>query len=155
MAGFISAQAIRAGVCAVLDSDPDVAVVLQKRVAFRDVGAFTTFPFLAIGHTTEPMPPQSRLEEHLVTVHLWLRPGEMASARDLVRIVRGALDRGRLRLRGVDVLKFSHEASRISLAAELEALHATVRYRLRLSRPRGAERTERPQGSQVNGTNAA
>lgn len=133
-----SGDAIRSAVYRLLDPNPDIALALQKRMAFRDVAAFTTFPFLAIGHSREQAQPHARTEEHIVTVHLWLKPGEDAVARDLMRSIRCTLDRGHLRVPGARVLRFRLERSGLRPAPELEALHATMRYRLRLSRLRGA-----------------
>ena len=129
-------DAIRGAVCTLLDGNREVAAVLKNRMAFRDIGAFTTFPFLAIGHTREHSARPPHVEEHIVTVHIWLKPGETEAARNLMRSIERALDRGPLRLPGAVVRAFRHEASNVRLAPELEALHATIRYRLKLSRPR-------------------
>lgn len=153
--GDAAGDAVRAAVCALLDGDGGLEA-LRDRMAFRDVGAFTTFPFLAIGHTRPCRGPLVRVEEHVVTVHLWLAPGETVAARHLMQTIRRVLDGGTLRLGCADVLGFSHESSGVRLAPELEALHATIQYRLRLSRKRlsgSAPARRRP--SQPNGTNPA
>ncbi|MCL4766304.1 MAG: DUF3168 domain-containing protein [Hyphomicrobiaceae bacterium] len=155
--GYAPGDAVRAAVCALIDQDRGVAAVLQDRMAFRDIGAFTTFPFLAIGHTRIRSPPSSpQVEEHAVTVHLWLEPGETAAAQRLMQVIRRALDQGSLRLGGADVLGFSHESSGVRLAPELEALHATIRYRLRLTRKRlSGSAPARRALAQPDGTNPA
>ncbi|MGE8942132.1 DUF3168 domain-containing protein [Leptospira interrogans] len=126
----ISSDAIRAAVSATLDGDPEVKTVLQNRVAFRDISAFSTFPFLAIGHAYDRADPTAHDQQHLVTVNIWLRPGEERAARKLIRILRRALDEARLAIPGAHVMAFKHERSSVRPAPELDALHATVRYRL-------------------------
>jgi len=140
MASVISDDAIRAAVCALLDSDSEAAALLHDRMAFRDVGAFTTFPFLAIGHTKVHALSPTRVEKHVVTVHLWLEPDEAETAQRLMQIIRRALESGPLQVCGADVRSFRHEASSVRLASELEALHGTVRFRLTLSRGPGTGR---------------
>lgn len=150
MASFISADMIRDAVGDLLDANCEVARVLHHRMAFRDVEAFTTFPFLAIGHTRASGDAPEPVEEHIVTVHLWLAPGETAAAEELMGSIRRALDEGPLRIQGALVRRFSHEKSSARLAPELEALHATVRYRLRISRALGRSPTrERMRGETV------
>ncbi len=140
MASIISDDAIRAAVCALLDADSEAAALLHNRMAFRDVGAFTTFPFLAIGHTKVHALSPTRVEEHIVTVHLWLQPDETEAAQRLIQTIRSALESGPLQVCGAEVRSFRHEASSVRLATELEALHGTVRFRLTLSRGPGSRR---------------
>ena len=126
----IPSDAIRAAVSATLDGDAEVKAVLQNRVAFRDISAFSTFPFLAIGHAYDRERSTTHDQHHLVTVNIWLRPGEERIARKLTRILRRALDEARLAIPGANVVAFKHERSSVRPAPELDALHATVRYRL-------------------------
>jgi hypothetical protein len=126
----ISSDAIRAAVSSALDGDPEVKTVLQNRVAFRDISAFSTFPFLAIGHAYDRGRSTTHDQHHLVTVNIWLRPSEERTARKLTRILRRALDEAWLAIPGVNVVAFRHERSSVRPAPELDALHATVRYRL-------------------------
>lgn len=151
MASITSDDAIRVAVSALLDANREVAAVLNGRMAFRDIGAFTTFPFLAIGHTREHAPSSSHVETHIVTVHLWLRPGEAETAQELMQTIQRALEHDPLRIPGAIVRSFRHEASSVRLAPELDALHATLRYRLKLSRKRRSGQASEPR----QGTNAA
>lgn len=121
---------IKSAVYGALDADSEVNSVLHDRVAFRDISAFSTFPFLAIGHTldrTQSHPPE---EQHLITVNVWLRPSEERAGRQLMRILRRALDDARLNIPNADIAALKHERSSLMPAPELEALHATVQYRL-------------------------
>lgn len=145
MASTSPLNAIRAAICGVLDSSSDLAEALRGRMAFRDVRAFTTFPFLAIGFTRNEAGPESHIREHTVTVHLWLSPGESEAAQALMDSIREALDRGPLLIEDAQVASFRFERSGVRLASELDALHATVCYRLRLSgmhRPASVEAAE-------------
>ncbi len=128
----ISSDAIRSAVSAALDADTEVKTVLEHRVAFRDISAFSSFPFLAIGHSYDRPQSTAREQQHLITVNIWLRPGEERKARKLTRILRRALDEARLTIADASVIAFKHERSSVRPAPELDALHATVDYRLLL-----------------------
>jgi len=140
-----SRDAIKSAVYGVLDANAEVKSVLQDRIAFRDISAFSTFPFVAIGQALDRAQSQPPDEHHLVTVNIWLRPGEERAARKLVRIVKRALDDAKIEVPGASVLTFRHERSSLRPAPELDALHATVRYRLilRADETEAAKRSKR------------
>lgn len=123
--------ALQKAVHAALSADAALAGLLGGPQVFDDVPQQSTYPYVALGSSTERDWSTATEDgaEHVLTLHVWSRKAGRKETREIMEAVRLALHDKPLVVGGHRLVNLRHEFSEARRDADGETYHGIVRYR--------------------------